>query len=454
MKRMLTVLLAAMLLLTSASAETLKTFQMYVENPPVEVKNDDAVWYDTAEEMAGALVAGGFDYDVFYMSPSVDAKVLMEKGYCLDLSPYEDLMAHFDRLLPSIQAQCTLDGKVYALPHIMWTYIICANPAGWEAAGLDIAEAPSSMVELLDFLEDWCVIAEENPDIPTHVLSYWVSGLYHEGSYVEWLTNLIIESWMVQKECAGEPLRFNDPALLALLERAEVIGKRLYHAEYVAPDLLAMTPETQNRDFAQYSLFTEVGGNYFIYETGAPILYQRIDASQPALVEAQLDMYAIHAGSSMAQDAVALLAYVMDTLEEEWALLLYADAQPLRNEDYESAISTQKARIAALEEQLKNKELELDVRYELEDELSRRQALLTKQAAPENMWRFSAEELAAYQEMAAGFYYSTPGVLDVSREEGRILLQLQERFARGQMTAQAFLQEVDRMAAMLIMENQ
>ena len=93
--------------------------------------------------------------------------------------------------------------------------------ASWEAAGLDTADAPQSYEELLDFAGRWAERAEagEAGNICLNTLRSCGYAM-DERRYTLWLTDLLLDIWIMRHQAAGEALIFNTPKFIALAERA------------------------------------------------------------------------------------------------------------------------------------------------------------------------------------------------------------------------------------------
>lgn len=105
-------------------------------------------------------------------------------------------------------------------------------PAAWEAAGLNAADAPQSYEELLDFAGRWAerVEAGEVGDIRLNALRS-CGYLMNDRRYTLWLTDLLLDIWIMRHQSAGEALVFNTPAFIALADQARETGRALVKAE-------------------------------------------------------------------------------------------------------------------------------------------------------------------------------------------------------------------------------
>lgn len=186
----------------------------------------------TPYQFHGALVTGAFISDAFTLgSHQHDCRQIFAKGYCLSLDDSEALQNAVGRMHPSIRAQVTYDGRLYALPASLIFSFYSIDRDGWTEAGLTDADIPQSFPQLLDFLERWCDRQVSGDSLGIRVKGSWEAELYKPSSYTAWLTGLLIHNHMIQAEHAGEPLRFHTPEILALLERIVEIGPRIYQSE-------------------------------------------------------------------------------------------------------------------------------------------------------------------------------------------------------------------------------
>jgi len=160
---------------------------------------------------------------------SDDFSALKNADMLANLSGSEIIQTWTDRLRPDIKSLVTTeDGIIVGLAEYVFLLPMYWRQDAWDAAGLTKEDVPQSYTALLDFLEKWMERIEEKPEKNICVADMIDSG---KNSYVRWLLDMLINSWEMQKYYAGETLNFNTPEFIALLERTQDIGMRLYEME-------------------------------------------------------------------------------------------------------------------------------------------------------------------------------------------------------------------------------
>ncbi len=191
------------------------------------------------------IVKSGTAPDLYsFRTDSNDFFAPKNAGLLADLSGSEIIRAWTDRLRPDIRHLVTTgDGKIVGLAEFVILFPMYWRQDAWDAAGLTVEDVPKSYTELLDFLEKWMERIGKNPEKNICVADTPYSG---KNRYVRWLLDMLINSWEMQQYEAGETLNFNTPAFVALLERTQDIGLRLYKAESIGKESLNMLQLFEN----------------------------------------------------------------------------------------------------------------------------------------------------------------------------------------------------------------
>ncbi len=442
-------LISTMLLSSFAAAETIKTYcgtlvykpgylEFQTEHPDVSCAWAEQV-YDSPSQFTSALVTRECDCDLYTWSThSADWSILMEKGFCVDLSDSEVLMANVSRMHPQIVKQAMHDDRLYAWPDsIGFVYLQIAEDV-WTKAGFTLADVPQSFPEFLDFLERWCDRIEEEPEANIRVLTGWDASSYTAAVYPAWLARLLLDQAIMQQQYAEESLHFDTPELLALLERCDAVGRRLYQLE--------TRKET-------YALFENSLYSAWPEQPGQAV-YLRLNDAQPKLIESHLDMWAIYPGSERMALCTELLEKVAaapcDRVQPSY-LYLYQDSQPLYIDTYEADLAEYTGRLSDVQAKLAQEDLSADARAELEDKEA--QYLERLDFIEEHKWLVKPEQLADYQASADGLFFPGPNVLTHGKGAGT-LENLCDQFGSHVISAQKLLQELDRLTQMLMLEGE
>lgn len=404
-------------------------------------------YYETTGDFLGALLTGSLESDILVIKTnSKDSRQIMDKGYFLDLSGSEVIREAVGRMHPSIAGQVMADGKIYAIPESLAFDYLQINQRGWTEAGLDGVDAPDSFPAFLDFLEQWCAQAEASGVRNIRIKLEWDFDLYNQSSYTAWLARELINSYILQKQYAGESLSFDEPDLNALLERCKTVGRRLYDIEPTLGD-------------------GEMDGRYYaLFETGlqtdwpqmSQTLNFRLNPAQPKLMKAWMDMTAINARSELPGLALEMLEEVIRGPENfmGWRrALLYRDAEPVADPYYEEELTHWATRVQMFREKLAQPDLPLDERGEAEKQLAYAEYALADMQTEKRMYYVSPRQLAEYKQYADYLYFPPPDIFNTTTDSSNTMRKLQEQFASGLLSTDQLLGELARIARIIEMEN-
>ncbi len=409
------------------------------EHPDISLNWPDVVYYSSSA-FTSALLTREFSCDMFtWPTDSMDWSVLMEKGYCLDLSGSKILADAVGRMHPYIAGQAMRDGRLYAIPDGCNFIFLQIDEDTWFEADLTLDDVPQSFPEFLDFLDRWCDRIQEEPEPEIRVLGGWEESPYSEASYVSWLTGHLVEEAVMQMQYAGETLHFDGQELQALLDRCDTVGRRIYQLE-------------SRRERA--CLFDESSRGVWP-SSSAKIVYLRLNDAQPKLVKSVVSMWGVYASAGNPEACIELLEKVVrgpdapDSAMEE--LLLYRDARAKFEPDYESNLAYWTGELNAVIEQLQDPELDGDARAVLEEARIRYQGAV--ELAEKNKWVMTPEQLADYQSAADRLYVTPPSFFDDSESAWVALDNLIDLFSNRHLTSEKFLEKLDRVAWMTRLEQ-
>lgn len=413
-----------------------KAYQAFAStHPDVEVQTTLNPFVRT-NELLNALVSGSFAYDVFTVSSgSFDVGLLIDKGYCADLSACPEIQETVERMYPIFSELVCRDGKTYGVPYNCALSYLSYCPETWKALGWSAADAPDTFPEFLSTLEKWIAQAGDAPGIVA--FNSFEETLYGPSSYTDLLTGLLIDSQILQCSYAGIPLRFDTPAFRACLERCMEIGRELYALEPV--------PNQGN------ALFVKSSG----MESLSCLVSLRLTQEQSRLVPAHVSVAVVYAGALdpalSAEMALALLE-ANETRKAEAYLL--QDAQPLEDPGYAESVAFWEEQVSSLSARLTQSDLSPTELEEGELELERYQAILSELHAGEGRYLISPSALETYRSCGDLLYAQPPHAFLSTNESDVNMRSLREQFANGLLPVDQFLQRMDQMAAMLELENQ
>ena len=476
MKKLMALLLVFLTVTASAAAETLRTYGIswteaarkrmanQYPNLKIEIWEGDGAEYLTTAEFAAPLLTRTFNWDVFYLEAAyVDAQLLMEKGFLLDLSSYEKIRDIISRLHPSIADQCMRDGKIYALPLLDRepSYLQYVDMDNWLAAGYTAADIPSTFPGYLDFIEDYIERCGREPDFG-YAIEGFSSEDYNPKSWPHFLTTLFHQNYECQRSYADEPLRYNDPAVVEIMERIEALCDRLW----------ALGPRMTTDAYDLPCLFTgRFPGWDRLAETRVDL---RLSEDQPRLTPMHLRMTAVNAATdkpTLAADF--LVAQFMTELElfPEFGAMLFEDAEPVRNPQFDEFYAHSLNMAALCEHRLAGDDTPISEYiipgvssyedtaarfrdmddWKVEDQLTYWRNF--NASLLEQEWLVSGASLAAYQAIVDEIDFIEPDLFDTTQETQTSSDRLWNQFCDGLISAREYCEQLDRMAWMMEMEN-
>ena len=425
----------------STNSEGWKTFHQ--NHPEIEL-NYSTADYTTTSAIAGALLTGEFESDIFSMTNLFfDYQQIMKKGYCADLSQSEIITEAVQRMHPAIQEQVMVEGKLYALPiSISFSYWKIVRNT-WEKAGLSTTDIPDTLDELFDFLEDWCDRIERSPEPEISVWNAWDMTVYNASSYTQMFTEWVIDNYIMQRQFQEAELQFDANILLPLLTRCNEIGSRLYQLEY----------HSAGAEHIGASLFEPISRPRWPENT-EDVVFMRLNKTQPKLVKAKLTMYSVNASSEQAALCIELLENTALTSPDEYVMLLNQDAFAIPDPQYEELRAAAQRNVDNTEAKLASNNLDAATRAELEDHLEKYRSVLSGYNSDEKKYIMTPTQMEQYHHYVDMLYFDMPNEFSPDSPNYSSLRNLEKQFSSGVITADHFLNELSRIAYMIWMENE
>ena len=413
-------------------------FQKFLKtHPDVTVDSAPAVMRST-DQLLAEIITGTFPYDAFVMNTqSFSVKQIMTKGYCVDLSSDDYLLGQVHKMYPSIVVQATHDDNLYGIPYLCSFHYYIYQPDAWEAAGLTKEDVPLSFTELLDFLETWIERIQMKSEDDICVANTFDEALYDENSYIRYLVEMLLPNYIMQRDYAGELLRFDTPEFRDLLTRCTQIGKDLY----------AYEPE-QKPDMQLFM-------NWHGMDDFKLIIPLRMTTEQPILVKANLNMYFVNMASANKELAIELIKSYLANESSENMAYIYADALPVENPEYESTMVFWQGKVDETKRLLADeKALEPADRPDMEANLARFENALKEESQPENRYLISEDELASYRANGDILFFQAPSIFDPNSENGENVQKLCAQYISGALPLDDFVRRLDQLAKQIERERQ
>ncbi len=419
--------------------EGFKIFQ--AAHPEVTYGRTDE-YYSNTSVLAGKLLTHELSSDILGLSlTEINVKEIAQKNFFLDISDSSIISNAISQMVPAIAEAGMVDGKIYGLPYFVAFDYWSADADAWEQAGLDVSQVPHSYPEFLDFVEAWCERIEEEPEASIRIDAEYDASLYSSSHYTLLFTGMLLDEYIMQKAFANEELSFNEDELTPLLERTKELGQRLYEAE----------PAIQvTDDGCGFSLFRRTTRPFWPTDSNL-MVSMRMNDEQPQIIRTIVDVLTINSATASPELCVELLERMAENPSRDNKPFLYQNAEPVESKNYASNLETTKKQIQETEEKLKDTTLDDDEREELEDSLNRYQNMLAH--AEDTRYVVSPTQLADYQQNTDRLYVAVSGTLSVGTDGSVNLTDLTKQFASGLLTTSEFLDQINRLAKMIQLED-
>jgi len=425
----------ATLLLDHVNSMNLGFKQFQLDHPEITLVQNEK-FYKTTEELASDLFLREMKCDIIGLGGgSIDERIIADKGYVVDLSNSEVIKKEISRMHPFIQQQLIRDGRIIGVPEMLTFRFTSILMDVWEEAGYTEEDIPHTFSEFLDFLDAFAERLADDPSAGFCIINSWDEGLYTETNYTEWLLKQLFDEYVREKLFAEQSVRFTDKELLDLMKRCKEVGHKLYLYE----------PMNQGKSF-----FVETQS--YRWPQNATLLSIPIYEDQPTLITCELRIYAVSSLSQQQEIAIELLEYIVSDLQKSTAVYFYPDAEPLIDPNYEKGVANYSKKIADVQKKLENKNLDVATRDDLEASLRKYQDSLADRES--RKYLVSEEQLQQYYSYIPYMYvYHASKFSDAVGVDWEVM-QILNRFAAGQTSAENALKELDQKAWMMEMEDQ
>ena len=228
-----------------------------------------------------------------------DIETLKELGAIVPFTPSEMLVKDFETMPPFIREATrkyliTEDGQFWGcIRGGLWLKtMLFYVPSAWADSPFHDRTPPTSFEEFLDFAEVYL----DTPHEGFCLLYNWSNEKLCVQSEI---LSMLLDSWIIQQQYAGEPYRFTSDEFISLLDRTKKLFARLAKEE----------PLTQKKQKKLRELFTNPGVTYDggkancsreLYNWDHMIPY-RVFANQPPLIN--IETAFISVGNSSADPA-------------------------------------------------------------------------------------------------------------------------------------------------------
>ena len=408
--------------------------------PKITLTIDKEVSYKSTSALVKALQGKSMKSDVLRLSSStVNWPEVMATGTLMDLSVDPHLSELVAQMHPVYSSAVSYDGHIYGIPtDVEFLPFLSYDPKAFELAGYSTEDVPTSFSALLDFLESWAIRCRTNPVPDVCVTNTFVETKFNENSYTQFLTELLVEQYVVQCLGQGKGINFNTPEFISILERIPAVGAMLFETDKPLESNYSLINDT--------SLVSHIP--YFIPT--------RLNDSDPICITVNMQAMCIPQVSKNQEAALAFMHVYMDCIHGrtyDYTALMLADADAMLANGLLFANATGEipnygyGTVAYVEQLIASQEAiaadssKSETERELAREnLARYEAIHWLERAEREDWQLTADELHTYQNLTQYIGVCQGSINIIGTKTTR---NLESQYAAGKITAQQFVERME-----------
>lgn len=399
------------------------TKEYMAENPQVNIVLDPRE--SSFLGLQEALLSGDNSIDLFLVESDGIYTEVVEKGYAASLSKSEVLVDRVSAFYPWAQELLIQDGELYAIPVTVTSNYWTINRTKWQELGL--GEYPQTYEDLFRIAEVWeDTYAEDYPD-------YYLFECMDE---MPGMVRAIVRQYLLAHEDWSAPVDFNTDefrtAIQSVLDHPDVF---MYDGERM---VLIMS-------YPQY-----LGTGYNDENLVESFLPPALTADSSRVAGGTMELLVMNPSSAHQEEVMKFMEFYMEHLDAMTTYELDASrTEPLRPDGYQDTMQSLTEQINTLTAKLESV-TDPAAKAELTETL---ETLQRRYARQESNWRFSAEDIAIYQEIAEKIVMPTktiyPAGSGINAEAFNTVI---DQFAAGSMSLETFIRMMNERANVIFLE--
>lgn len=411
------------------------------EHPDVAVYQSEN-YLNTAEQIQSAAVSGDDGYDLLSLSLAFQPfDEMAEKGYCLDLSGYPELMERVNHLYPVYRDAVLRDGKLYGVPTEIQIETLSGSTEQMENLGIKAEDIPNNLVDLMAFMNKWEAEMDDHPDM--QALDTYASSIRFE------LLNRLTTAYADYQAAHGEALTFDTPLFRQLMQawekvhlpKQEQLAKEKRNNGGWADALLQMSYDLMNSGTSPWS-------------EGAwrkPML-MKLTADTELVIGAQLTVMTVNPRTADPDLAAECLLSMLNHLDPIVQVELFDDRNdPVEDPYYAKNAESLRQNLIQTEEALADATDEAD-KKNLQEQIENIH-IWQQSLEKNNRYRLSPADIKKYQNDVLP-YLTVRRLNPLLYGGGDEIVSLFERVSDGQIDTERLIREVDQKLRMMRLENQ
>lgn len=447
--RLPTLLLLLTLLLPSSTGAQERTLYVFGKGGAGDFDNNYLAQLDPDFHWSGIDVSGNnsaqsmalqmqtqndcFDlYAVGYAYCGLET--LREKGFCLDLSPYPELVEIIKRMHPYIRDAVYEGDTLFAMP-------ISVSVSGWaydrriaDAMGLEADDMPTTYASFIEFADWW--VREGAELYPEYCLYLGPSDTRRH------LISTVIDDYIHFCTLHQLDIDFTRPILTDVLRGIDALDTD------ALDELIRYT--TYGIDYAPSGLFQPSYNYSNLSDMNAEAcvpLHLGFDETD-TLFPADLYCFAVNPATANADMAVRYMATFYKNMDMDKRISLFADDSvfPVEYPDYQQALEANAQAIAAL--RAKEDAEDFDAAETLE------QLELERASIEASRWLITPGQLADYQRLTSSIAVRPQSLLERNSTDGTLEIQsLIAQYADRRLTLEPFVSQANQIVRMILEEE-
>lgn len=359
--------------------------------------------------------------------------VLMDKGYCMDLSIYPEVADYVSRLHSVFRDAVTRDGKIYALPLNAWGYNgFYVNKSVMDKLGLQESDIPTNLVDLCAFITNW------NDHLSGAYAAY--APLDETEDYRTRVFDLMLREWIGYCQAENLPLCFDHPVFREMMAALDAMRT----------DNIERTNQQANEDISDYReslIWTNVRtvGNFANYAESGSRIFWPMALTKETNYHYGIEYMRLLIVNPRTKNTALVGEMLAKVLENQGAnercVLLTDYNEPVEEEYYQSLVSSYEEILSELRQQMEQapewKQLGIQKR------ISETEADYYLYRVRER-WTIAPKTITLYQETILPLcFLRRPGILAGAGKTA--FAALVEQVHSGEMTLEAFVAEGEKL---------
>lgn len=319
-------------------------------HPEVELQMRDIDTLSTKDYLQ--LIYKDASLDVLAVDNMELLEILIDKGYCVDLSKNTTIAKSVSNMVPKLASPLCRGEKIYAIPYIasFSQTIPGYNPEVLQMLGLSEADLPATWDQFFDFIEVWAA----QPILEEKELSL-IRSPYSLYDLRETIFLAITEQQIAYCEQQGLPITLDTPLIRRLLTRLDELSDLLNRVEEDNAGLIQYASDEQISALFILDYEPIVGDGESVVNSHCTIMPLTISPGISPLYPIHQKYIVINSASQHQQEAIQFLEAIVTHLEQKTEMILFPSKRiPVEKPSYQEDLVAYEAWKSSIEQQLQS----------------------------------------------------------------------------------------------------